>query len=91
MTVEGADAARGPVRVADMRVVIDGTTAAHTLRIDAADDDWSSTIAATGGFTDGVWRGVADRVDIDEEVLGPWRLEVADGCRAGPRIRDARQ
>ncbi len=75
LTVEGADGARGPVRVADMRVAIDGTTAAHTLRIDAADADWSSTITATGGFTDGVWRGVADRVDIEEEVLGPWRLE----------------
>ena len=75
LTVEGADGARGPVRVADMRVAIEGTTAAHTLRIDAADADWSSTITATGGFTDGVWRGVADRVDIEEEVLGPWRLE----------------
>ena len=59
-----------------MRVVIEGTTAAHTLRIDTAGDDWSSTITATGGF-DGnlVWRGVADRVDVEEEVLGPWRLE----------------
>ena len=75
LTVEGADGARGPVRVADMRVVIDGTTAAHTLRIDTADAGWSSTIAATGGFIDGVWRGVVDRVDVEEEVLGPWRLE----------------
>jgi translocation and assembly module TamB len=77
LIVDGAGAARGPVRVGTLRAVFDGTTAAHTANIDlgSASDDWSATIAAMGSVADGIWRGTVDRVELDEQVLGPWRLE----------------
>lgn len=83
LTIEGAAAVRGPVRVNEMRVAIEGTTAAHTLLIDAADEDWNASIAATGGLARGIWRGVADSVDIDEQILGPWRLEAPTAVAVG--------
>jgi translocation and assembly module TamB len=75
VTIEATAAARGPLRVGDIRAVIEGTTAAHALRIDAAADDWSSTLAGSGGFDGNLWRGTVDRLEVDEQLLGPWRLE----------------
>jgi translocation and assembly module TamB len=75
LTIEAAGAARGPLRVDDLRAVVDGTTAQHATRIDAAAEDWSATLAATGGLDADVWRGTVERLDIDEQILGPWRLE----------------
>ena len=83
LQVEAADAVRGPVRVNDVRAAIDGTTASHTLRIDAAIQDVNATITAAGGLADGIWRGVADRFDIEEPILGPWRLEAPTAVELG--------
>ena len=76
LTIDAAGAARDPLSIDNLRAVIDGTAAAHSTRIDLADEDWSATVAARGGFTEEMWRGTLERVDVDEEVLGPWRLEV---------------
>ena len=83
LTVEAAGAARPPLRVGDVRAVIEGTTAAHRLRIDTAGDDWSSTVAGSGGFDGNLWRGTVDRLDVDEQILGPWRLEAATAVALG--------
>ncbi len=75
LTIEAAGVAREPVRVGNLHATFDGTTAAHTGRIDVGSDGWSAAVAATGGIGDGAWRGTLERVEIDEPVLGPWRLE----------------
>ena len=75
LTVEAAGIARGPIGIRELGARVDGTAGAHTARVDVAADGVSATAAATGGIRGGVWRGTLDRLDIDEEVLGPWRLE----------------
>ncbi len=86
LTIEAAGAARGPVRIGELRAVFDGTTAAHTSRVDVAGDDWSATVAATGGLRDAMWRGTVERVDVEEQVLGPWALESPTAIALGPRF-----
>jgi translocation and assembly module TamB len=75
LTVEAAGLARGPLRVRELDATVDGTADAHTARLELAAEGVSAAAAATGGFDTGVWRGTLDRLDIDEQVLGPWRLE----------------
>ncbi len=76
LTIEAAGVAREPIGIRELGARVDGTAGAHTARVDiAVADGLSATAAATGGFRDGVWRGTLERLDIDEQVLGPWRLE----------------
>ncbi len=83
LTVEAAGIARDPLRVSELRVVTNGTTAAHTLRVEAAADVLRGTVAATGGLRDGAWRGTIERIDVDEPRLGPWRLDTPAAFAVG--------
>ena len=75
LDLDAAGIARGPVRVRELAATVDGTAAAHTARIELTAEDVDAAAAATGGLTAGVWQGTLDRLDVDEKVLGPWRLE----------------
>ena len=70
LTVEAAGLARGPLRVADLRVVAAGTTAAHTLRVDAGAEELRGTVAAAGGIRDGAWRGMIEQYRRGRAALG---------------------
>jgi translocation and assembly module TamB len=83
LTVEASGLARGPVRVRELDASVDGTAAAHTLRLDLAAEDVSATAAATGGFRAGAWRGTLDELEVDEERLGPWRLAAPTALGVG--------
>jgi translocation and assembly module TamB len=86
LTIEATGVARDPLRVGKLRAAFEGTTAAHTGRIDVGGDEWSATVAATGGIADSVWRGTLERVEIDEQVLGPWRLNAPTAAAFGRRF-----
>ncbi|HXS78732.1 MAG TPA: translocation/assembly module TamB domain-containing protein [Gammaproteobacteria bacterium] len=75
LDVAAAGLARGPVRVSELDAIVDGTAGAHAARIELTAEGVDLSAAATGGLAAGVWRGMLDRLDIDEKVLGPWRLE----------------
>ena len=83
ITIDAVGAARDPIRVGNLRAAIDGTAGAHSTRIELGDDDWSATITARGGLRDGIWRSTVERVDVNEEVLGPWRLEAPTAIALG--------
>jgi len=76
LTVEAAGLARAPLRISALDARIDGTAGAHTATLDMSAADVRATASATGGLGNaGVWRGTLDELEIDERVLGPWRLE----------------
>ena len=81
--MEAAGLARGPLRVPEVHVAADGTTAAHTLRVDGGAEELRATVAAAGGVRDGVWRGRIERIDVDEPRLGPWRLDAPAAFAVG--------
>jgi translocation and assembly module TamB len=83
LTMEASDLARGPVRVRELVATLDGTAAAHDARIDLRSLDVDATVEATGGLSAGVWRGTLDTLEIDEKVLGPWRLEAPAAVGVG--------
>jgi translocation and assembly module TamB len=83
LTVEAQGIARGPMRVAGLRVATAGTTAAHTARIDTGAEGLSATVTATGGIDAGVWRGTLDGIDVDEPRFGPWRLDAPAAFSVG--------
>src|SRR6185503_1284313 len=83
LDVAAAVLARGPARVSELNATVDGTAGAHTARIDLKAEDVDLRAAATGGLSAGVWRGTLERLDIDEKVLGPWRLEAPAAVGAG--------
>ena len=75
LTVEASGLARGPVRVQELAATVAGTGAMHDARLELKSEDVDATAEATGGVSAGVWRGTLDTLEIDEKVLGPWRLE----------------
>ena len=75
LTVDAANVARGPVRVAHVHAVANGTTAVHTARIEAGAGELRATVSTSGAASDGGWRGTVDSIDVDEPRLGPWRLD----------------
>ncbi|HEX7236756.1 MAG TPA: translocation/assembly module TamB domain-containing protein [Gammaproteobacteria bacterium] len=75
LTIEAAGLARGPLHLLKLDATVDGTAGAHAARIELAAEDVDAAAAATGGISGGLWRGTLDRLEIDEKVLGPWRLE----------------
>jgi translocation and assembly module TamB len=83
LTVEASGLARGPVRVRELDATVDGTGAVHDARVEVRADDVDATVAATGGLSSGVWRGTLERLEIDEKVLGPWRLEAPAAVGVG--------
>jgi translocation and assembly module TamB len=76
LTVDAANIARGFVRVASVHAVANGTTAAHTARVEAGAGDLRATVSTAGGVGDDGWRGTIDSIDIAEPRLGPWRLDM---------------
>jgi translocation and assembly module TamB len=86
LNVAGLGIARGPVRVRELDATVDGTAAAHTARVELTAEDVDATAAATGGLAAGVWQGTLDRLEIDERVLGPWRLESPAAMRIGREV-----
>jgi len=84
LTLAAAGIARGALSAGEMRATVDGTASAHLARIDVVGDGYGATIAAAGGLVEGAWRGTLDRLDVDEQVLGPWRLESPAEVGAGP-------
>jgi translocation and assembly module TamB len=83
LMVEAVDLARGPVRVRRLDVTVDGTAAAHSLRVALAAEHVGATAAAAGGFSAGAWHGTLDELEIDEERLGPWRLDAPTALGVG--------
>jgi translocation and assembly module TamB len=83
LTIEAAGIERGPVVARQLRIGVDGTAAAHATTIDVTADGWRATLAASGGVAAGVWRGTLDALRIDEQVLGPWRLEAPAALALG--------
>ncbi|HSC17237.1 MAG TPA: translocation/assembly module TamB domain-containing protein, partial [Gammaproteobacteria bacterium] len=75
VTVEASGLARGPLRVQELAATVVGTGATHDARLELKSEDVDATAEATGGISAGVWRGTLDTLEIDEKVLGPWRLE----------------
>jgi translocation and assembly module TamB len=75
LTIEASELARGPAHVRELAATVRGTGAAHDARIELRAEEADATVEATGGLSAGVWRGMLERLDIDEKVLGPWRLE----------------
>jgi translocation and assembly module TamB len=87
LTIEATGAARGSITVEHMRATITGTTARHAATIVATTPHWDGTLEASGGGAGagGPWRGVVTRLEIEERVLGPWRLEEPAALMLAPR------
>jgi translocation and assembly module TamB len=88
LTIEAAGVARGPVTVERIQATVTGTTAMHAATVAAAAADWDATLEASGGAVargGGEWRGVITSLEIDEHVLGPWRLEEPTAVTLAPR------
>lgn len=83
LVLDGAGIARGSLRAREFRATVDGTAAAHVARVEVAGDGYGATLGANGGLTGTDWRGTLDRLDVEEQVLGPWRLEAPAEIGAG--------
>ena len=75
LTIEAAGIERSGVVVRDLHAAVDGTGGAHTATVEVGADGWSATLEASGGIAAGVWQGMLDDLDIEEQQLGAWRLE----------------
>jgi len=75
LTLSAAGIARGPVNVRTLDATVNGTAAAHEARVELTAEDVDAMATASGGLVAGTWRGMLDDLEIDERVLGPWRLE----------------
>jgi translocation and assembly module TamB len=75
LTVAAAGIARGSFDVRTLDATVEGTAAAHTVRLDVDADGVAATSAATGALSADAWSGTVARLDIDEDVFGSWRLE----------------
>jgi translocation and assembly module TamB len=76
LTVDVARATRDPVSIGSVSAALNGTTAAHTVSVDAGTGDLRATVSATGAAEGTSWRGTIERLDVDEPRLGPWHLDV---------------
>ena len=83
LTLESAGLARGALRARELHATVDGTAGAHRARVNVAGEGYGATLAATGGLGGGAWTGTLDGLDVDEQVLGPWRLEAPAAIRIG--------
>jgi translocation and assembly module TamB len=75
LTVTADDIRRDSVALERVTTRLVGTTAVHTATVETRGEDWSATIVADGGWTENLWRGVLQRIAIDEPVLGAWELD----------------
>ena len=86
LTIEASGLARRQVTIDSIKLTLAGKTSAHRAKIEAHAEDWGATVTATGGVADLTWRGTLDSFDVDEKVLGNWRLAEPARIEAGQRL-----
>ena len=75
LTLAAAGIARGPVNIHTLDATVDGTAATHEARVELTAEDVDAMLTVSGSLAAGMWRGMLESLDLDERVLGPWRLE----------------
>jgi translocation and assembly module TamB len=86
LTVAVAGLARGSFDVRALDATVEGTAAAHTIRLAVVADGVAAIAAATGALAADVWSGTLARLDIDEDVFGSWRLEAPAAVGVGRNL-----
>ena len=74
LTIDASGLARRQVTIDSIKMSLAGKTSSHRARLEAHAEDWLATVTASGGVADLTWRGTLDSFDVDEKVLGNWRL-----------------
>ncbi len=88
LTIDASGLARRQVAIDSIKMSLAGKTSAHRARLEAHAQDWLATVTASGGVADLTWRGTLDSFDVDEKVLGNWRLSEPARAEAGrERVR----
>lgn len=72
--VKGQGIRLGSTRVASLNVNLQGSSAAHTLRVDVASEAGTLRAALKGGLAQGVWEGVVSSASVQPLALAPWQL-----------------
>ncbi|HEX5048557.1 MAG TPA: translocation/assembly module TamB domain-containing protein [Gammaproteobacteria bacterium] len=86
LTIEADGVRRGAIEADSVRARLDGTTGAARIGAEASAADWTGKLAAAGGVDEAwVWRGTIDSLEINEMLLGGWRLEEPARASLGPR------
>ena len=92
LTIDASGLARRQVTIDSIRLSLAGKTSAHRAKLEAHAEDWLATVTASGGVADLAWRGTLDTFDVDEKVLGNWRLSEParmEGARERVRLETA--
>jgi translocation and assembly module TamB len=88
LTIDASGLARRQVTIDSMKMSLAGKTSAHRAKLEAHAEDWIAIVTASGGVADLDWRGTLDSFDVDEKVLGNWRLSEPARMEAGrERVR----
>ncbi|HUO66178.1 MAG TPA: translocation/assembly module TamB domain-containing protein [Gammaproteobacteria bacterium] len=88
LTIVATGLARRQVTIDSIKLTLAGRTSAHRAKIEAHAEDWLATLTASGGVADLTWRGTLESFDVDEKVLGNWRLDEPARIEAGrERVR----
>jgi translocation and assembly module TamB len=85
LTIEAEDFRRNDIGVGRVRAKFAGTTAVHSVELALDEEQWRVTAEASGGLAGGLWRGTLAALELDERVLGPWRLEEPAALAFGAR------
>jgi translocation and assembly module TamB len=83
LTIDASGLARRQVTIDSIKMSLAGKTSAHRAKLEARAENWLATVTASGGVTDLTWRGTLDSFDVDEKVLGNWRLAEPVHVEAG--------
>ena len=83
LTIDASGLARRQVVIDSIKMTLAGKTSAHRAKLEAHAEDWLATMTASGGVADLTWRGTLDSFDVDEQVLGNWRLAEPVRVEAG--------
>jgi len=84
LTIDANGLARRQTTIDSIKISLAGKTSAHRAKIEARAEDFVATVTASGGVADLTWRGMLDSFDVDEKVLGDWRLSEPARMEAGP-------
>jgi translocation and assembly module TamB len=83
LTIDASGLSRRQVAIDSMKMSLAGKTSSHRARLEAHAEDWLAIVTASGGVADLTWRGTLDSFDVDEKVLGNWRLAEPARMEAG--------
>jgi translocation and assembly module TamB len=83
VTIDASGLARRQVTIDSIKMSLVGKTSAHRAKLEAHAEDWLATVTASGGVADLTWRGTLDSFDVDEKILGNWRLSEPVRVEAG--------